>query len=131
MAESAGTGHIFLSAYVLLGISMCLNAFANFLIKLSVQGREFSLRLEHLPETVKALALNPLLWAGVVFFGVALAGYSLALSRLNLSTAYPVMAGGGFLLVFVLSALYLRETITAAHLGGAALILAGMWILLR
>jgi small multidrug resistance pump len=62
---------------------------------------------------------------------VALVGYSIVLSRLNLSTAYPVMAGGGFLLVFVLSALYLREAVTMSQFGGALCIVLGMWLLLR
>lgn len=125
-AQSAG-----LAAYLLLAGSMLLNALANFLIKLAVRGQQFQLDLAHLGETLRHLAINPVLWGGVATFGLALVGYSIVLSRLNLSTAYPVMAGGGFLLVFVLSALYLRETITISQIGGTICIVLGMWLLLR
>jgi multidrug transporter EmrE-like cation transporter len=128
IAAAQGTG---LAAYLLLAISMLLNALANFVIKLAVRGQQFQLDLAHLGETLKHLATNPVLWGGVACFGLALVGYSMVLSRLNLSTAYPVMAGGGFLLVFVLSALYLREAVTLAQFGGALCIVLGMWLLLR
>jgi multidrug transporter EmrE-like cation transporter len=120
-----------LAAYLLLAACMLLNALANFVIKLAVRGQQFQLDLAHLGETLKHLATNPVLWGGVACFGVALVGYSIVLSRLNLSTAYPVMAGGGFLLVFVLSALYLREAVTMSQFGGALCIVLGMWLLLR
>lgn len=125
--EATGAG----KTYILLAFSLCLNALANFTIKLAVQGRGLEIDRAHLAETLRGLALNSLLWGGVVLFGLALVGYSLVLSRMNLSTAYPVMAGGGFLLVFVLSALYLREAITPVHVAGAFCILLGIWLLLR
>jgi multidrug transporter EmrE-like cation transporter len=120
-----------LAAYLLLAVCMLLNALANFLIKLAVRGQQFQLDLAHLGEILKHLVTNPVLWSGAACFGLALVGYSIVLSRLNLSTAYPVMAGGGFLLVFVLSALYLREAVTLFQFGGALCIVLGMWLLLR
>ncbi len=131
MANTLGTGQALLPTYIVLAASLCLNALANFTIKLAVQGRTLRLDPAHLAETLKGMALNPLLWGGVILFGLALVGYSVVLSRMNLSTAYPVMAGGGFLLVFLLSAFYLKEAITPAHLGGALCIVFGMWLLLR
>lgn len=131
MAEPVGLEQSLLPTYFLLAASMCLNALANFLIKLAMRGRVLRLDPAHLPETLQSLAINPVLWGGAAVFGLALIGYSIVLSRLNLSTAYPVMAGGGFLLVFMLSALYLREKVTLVHLGGAFLIVLGMWLLLR
>lgn len=129
--ETAGAGQAALTTYLLLGASMFLNAMANFVIKLAMRGQALQIDRSHLAELLKSLALNPLLWGGVALFGLALVGYSLALSRLNLSTAYPVMAGGGFLLVFLLSALCLKEAVTVTHLAGACCIIFGMWLLLR
>jgi len=130
LAEAAGTGQA-LATYAVLVVSMCFNALANFLIKLAMGGEKLEIGLAHIAETLKALAVNPVLWGGLVFFGLAFVGYAVVLSRLNLSTAYPVMAGGGFLLVFLLSALYLKEAITIPHLGGALCIILGMWLLLK
>ncbi len=131
LPEATGAAQALFPVYLLLAGSMGLNAFANFLIKLAVRGRELHLDPARIAATLKSLALNPFFWGGVVLFALALVGYSVVLSRLNLSTAYPVMAGGGFLLVYLLSALYLREALTLAHLGGALLIVLGIWLLLR
>jgi len=68
---------------------------------------------------------------GVALFGLALAAYSVVLSKINLSVAYPIMTGAGFLLVFLVSGLYFRENITAIHMLGSTLILAGVWVLAR
>jgi multidrug transporter EmrE-like cation transporter len=129
--ETTGAGQAALTTYLLLAASMLLNALANFTIKLAVRGEELDLAPAHLGATLKTLAADPVLWCGLALFGLAFVGYTLVLSRLNLSTAYPAMAGGGFLLVFFLSALYLKEAVTGAHLGGAFLIILGMWLLLR
>jgi multidrug transporter EmrE-like cation transporter len=110
---------------------MCLNALANLVIKIAVRGRNLMLSPAGFPETLKFLVGNPLIWTGVILFALALFGYSIVLSRVNLSVAYPVMTGGGFLIVFVLSALYLREVLTVSHVGGALLILMGIWLLLK
>ncbi len=116
---------------LLLVTSMCLNALANLVIKIAVRGRNLMLSPAGFPETLKFLVGNPLIWTGVILFALALFGYSIVLSRVNLSVAYPVMTGGGFLIVFVLSALYLREVLTVSHVGGALLILMGIWLLLK
>ncbi|MGB9792582.1 MAG: hypothetical protein ACPLTR_08415 [Thermacetogeniaceae bacterium] len=129
--EPSGAGQPALSTYILLAVSLFLNALANFTIKLAVQGRQLLPDRSQPLEALKGLALNPILWLGVLLFGLALLGYSAVLSRMNLSTAYPVMAGGGFLLVFVLSALFLREAITPLQLAGALCIILGIWLLLR
>lgn len=84
-----------------------------------------------LPGAFAQALKNPFLIAGVVLFGLALAAYSVVLSRINLSVAYPIMTGAGFLLVFLVSGLYFKEGITAAHILGAVLILAGVWVLAR
>lgn len=64
--------------------------------------------------------------AGLVAFGLALGGYSLALKRFDLSLGYPVMTGGGLILVTLASALLFKEPITALRLTGMAVILAGV-----
>lgn len=129
--EPSGTGQPALSTYILLAVSLFLNALANFTIKLAVQGRQLLPDGAQPLESLKGLIINPLLWIGVLLFGLALLGYSAVLGRMSLSTAYPVMAGGGFLLVFVLSAFFLKEAITPLKLAGAFCIILGIWLLLR
>lgn len=101
------------------------------MIKIAVRGRNLVLTPAGFPETVKFLVGNPLIWTGIILFALALFGYSIVLSRVNLSVAYPVMTGGGFFIVFVLSAFCLREVLTVTHIGGALLIILGIWLLLK
>ncbi len=129
--ESGGAGQAAFSTYILLAVSLFLNALANFTIKLAVQGRQLLPDGAQPLKAVKGLVWNPTLWLGVLLFGLALLGYSAVLSRMSLSTAYPVMAGGGFLLVFLLSAIFLKEAITPLQLAGALCIILGIWLLLR
>jgi multidrug transporter EmrE-like cation transporter len=53
--------------------------------------------------------------------------YLLALQRLDLSRAYPVMSLS-FVLVLLFSAALFSESITTAKVAGIVLILAGLWI---
>lgn len=74
---------------------------------------------------------NPFLISGVILFGIALAAYSVVLSKVNLSIAYPIMTSVGFLIVFLFSGLVFKEHISVMHMFGAVLILSGVWILAR
>jgi multidrug transporter EmrE-like cation transporter len=112
-------------------MAIVFNASANIMIKAAMRKSPVIPEQGALAQAFLLAAKNPLLIAGVALFVLALAAYSVVLSRVNLSIAYPVMTGAGFLLVFLVSALYFRESITAVHILGAAMILAGLWILAR
>ena len=107
--------------------ALLLNAAANILMKAGAmdlsRGTPGPLWLR--------LATNGPLIAGVAGFGFALFFYSLALQRLDLSVCYPVMTGGGLLVVTVASALRYRETLGADKIVGIVLILIGTSIFFR
>lgn len=114
-------------ALFLIAAVVC-NASANILIKIG------SSRLntdEGIRKTVAGAVSQPALWAGVVLFGMALGAYSLVLTRLNLSVAYPVMISTGLIIVVVVSALFLNEKITLVQTAGFLCILAGVWLVAR
>ncbi|MCL6611478.1 MAG: hypothetical protein K6T66_08065 [Peptococcaceae bacterium] len=117
--------------YLVLLLAIVFNSGANIMIKAAMRKSPIIPEQGAVLQAFAQAAKNPFLIGGVVLFGLALAAYSVVLSRINLSVAYPVMTGAGFLLVFLFSGLYFREGITAAHILGSALILAGVWILAR
>jgi multidrug transporter EmrE-like cation transporter len=80
-------------------------------------------RLEYLA----GLAANP--WMVSVFVSVLAAAvtWGAALTRFELSVAYPFMSLS-FVLVLLLSALLFNESVTAAKVVGVALIVAGLVI---
>lgn len=108
--------------YVFLIVALTLNATANLLLKVGAD-RLASRGSSSLLEGVLG---NWQLLGGLVMFALNVVFYVSALARLNLSLAYPVMMGGGLLIVATLSVLYLREPLTLAHATGILLLLVGL-----
>jgi multidrug transporter EmrE-like cation transporter len=74
---------------------------------------------------------QPVFWAGLISFGLALAAYSLVLTRLNLSIAYPIMVSMGLVIVVLISGFYLNESISVMQILGFSLIVTGVWLVAR
>ena len=115
--------------WAVLGAALTLNAAANVLVKAAMRGRELSLA-EPVALLSRVLS-NGLFWGGVACFAAALLLYSVALSRMDLSVAYPVMTGVGFAIVVTASGLLFREPITGLKLAGYALVFLGVFLLAR
>ena len=115
-------------AVITLVLAICLNAGANILIKVGM------LKIGEtngVGEMIKKALTQPAMWFGVISFGLALAAYSMVLSRLNLSVAYPIMVSMGLIIVVLVSGLVLKEVITPLQIAGFALIIAGVWMVAR
>jgi len=108
-------------------ISVTLAAVAQIMLKSGVDratdayGGELHLGTEGL----KALAASPLVWAGLVLFGVSAVAWLFALSRASLSFAYP-FAALGYVLIVAFSALVLHETVPPLRWLGVAFIVIGI-----
>ncbi len=112
-------------ATLVLLAAVSLNALGNVLIK---YGMNKAGALELSLKSLILIFTNPGVVAGVTFYVLALAGYSYTLSRIDLSVAYPIMSGLSFLLVLMISALFLKESIQPIQLVGCAVILTGVWL---
>jgi len=113
--------------YLFLVLAMTLNAAANVMIKFGAA------RLGAFgdPGFVGRAVTNLPLIAGIGLFALNLVFYTAALSRLNLSLAYPVMMAGGVLIVVTLSVLFLREALSLTQMAGLLLLVVGLVLLLR
>lgn len=114
--------------YFFLIIALVFNATANILMKLAAR-RVPSLDGQSLFQKALSLATNWQLVLGLVLFASNILFYLLALKRINLSIAYPIMTSGGFLIISVFSVYYLHEALTALQIAGIALIAAGIALL--
>ncbi len=110
-----------MTGYLFLAFAFILNSLGTIAVKVhSVKGFETKGNVFHL------------VWGNIFFlsalalFGLNLVAYSLALSRLPLSIAYPVMTVASFLIVNAFSFFYFREQITAMQVVGYVLILTGI-----
>ncbi|TZF91189.1 EamA family transporter [Cognatilysobacter lacus] len=74
------------------------------------------------------LLLNPWVLSGLGAAFAASLSWMLALSKLSLSSAYPLTASS-FVLVLAFSAIVLGEPLTAAKLLGTALVVTGIIVL--
>ena len=117
-----------MNIYIILALAITLNALANIFMKVAMRDQESTTGI--LPMVTQALT-NPVLFLGIVSFGLALVAYCYVLSKVNLSIAYPLMTSLGFLIVILVSWLYLGETITKIQIVGFSLIIAGVWMVAR
>ena len=93
-------------------------------------GRELSFKAasdeaEGQPAYLAALALQPVLWLGIIFWFVEMVAWVLVLETTPLSLAFPIMtltyAG-----VPLAGTLILKERLTPLQIAGAALVAAGV-----
>jgi multidrug transporter EmrE-like cation transporter len=108
--------------YLFLTLALLFNATANILLKVGAT------RLGPLdePGLVSRVAGDLYLLAGVVLFALNVILYTVALTRLDLSVAYPIMVAGGIVIVVSVSALFLRESVTMAQSVGLVLLVLGI-----
>ena len=115
-------------AYVYLAAALTLNALANVLIK-------YSMSRGTRPLVGIGGPLAPFLsWSyllGILCFATNLACYSLALRKLKLSLAYPLMVSLGYLVILAFSWFWFGERLTFLQYVGIVLILAGVWFVVR
>jgi multidrug transporter EmrE-like cation transporter len=111
----------------ILALAILFNATANVLIKVGMSRINGS----GVASILFAALSQPVFWAGLILFGLALAAYSLALTRLNLSIAYPIMVSMGLVIVVLVSGFYLNESISIIQILGFALIITGVWLVAR
>ncbi|MDI3257119.1 MAG: SMR family transporter [Kyrpidia sp.] len=81
--------------------------------------------------TLLSAVLNVYLIAGIVSFVLALGAYTFALTRFELSVAYPMMTSLGLVLVAVASFVFFGEPFTWVKTVGTVLILFGVLLVAR
>jgi multidrug transporter EmrE-like cation transporter len=108
--------------YLFLALALVLNATANILLKIGAA------RLGGLdePNLVGRFITNYHLLAGLSLFALNVVFYILALTRLNLSVAYPIMMAGGVVIIVAVSVLLLHEALTIRQAFGLFLLITGI-----
>ncbi|MFD0676204.1 MULTISPECIES: cation/cationic drug transporter [unclassified Paenibacillus] len=101
--------------YFFIFISILLGAFAQILMKIGT-GKA---------ETMIKIFLNPYVMSGLVLYGLSAITWIFAISKVQLSFAYP-MVSLGYVLVFVLSYFVFKEPIGILRCAGLLTIVAGV-----
>ena len=73
--------------------------------------------------------VNPLIALAIASYGLAFVFYSLALARLPLNVAHPIMTAGAIVVVGLSSFSFFKESISTSVLLGYAMLLGGIMLL--
>lgn len=110
-----------MNGYLFLALAFILNSLGTIAVKIhSVRGFQAKGNLFQIAFG------NIYFFTALALFGLNLVAYSLALGRLPLSVAYPIMTVASFIIVNTFSFFYFRESITAMQVVGYVLILTGI-----
>jgi Membrane transporters of cations and cationic drugs len=77
------------------------------------------------------LVLNPLLIIGVFSYVLSLVFYIFVLQKVNLNIAYPIVVACTAILVNIASQFMLHESITWIQIVGYAVIIVGIYLIVR
>jgi multidrug transporter EmrE-like cation transporter len=118
-------------AFVLVITGVLLNAAAQFALKASVRDLgAIALSLSGAVPTTLWLAAEPWLWLGLGCYAVSVVVWILALSRVEVSIAYPMLSIG-----YVVNALaawaWLGESMNLTKMAGIGIIILGVFVLAR
>lgn len=107
--------------YILLTISIVLNVTAQVFLKLN--GRT--------PVSFPGMLWQPFFWLALLTYGASFIAYSIVLSKLELSRVYPIASLSLIVMVLIISALFLGESLTTLKVVGAALSVISIFLLLK
>jgi multidrug transporter EmrE-like cation transporter len=109
-----------------------LNAAAQLLLKVATRPlAHFSdFGMQTMRDSVASLVTSLPFWAGMLCYGASVCVWLAALSKAPVSTAYPMLSLG-YIVVAVVSVLWLGETLSPAKVLGIALICAGVVLVSR
>jgi small multidrug resistance pump len=113
---------------IVLICAIVFNAGANILLKLGMKDAG-SLGKLGILKMIEIAITNIWVWLGLASFGIAFILYSIVLSRMKLSVAYPIMTSCGFVIVVIAAMFLFAEQLSLAKIGGIALIAAGIWVI--
>lgn len=126
-ALSAGRHGSTLATFGILVVSVGLAVVAQFTLKAGMNhvGRIGGGDLATPLEAAARVAREPLIWTGLILYGVSAMFWLVVLSRVPLSVAYPFV-GMSYLFVVAFSRLILHEQIPALRWAGVVVVAVGI-----
>ena len=113
-------------AWAFVAVTLLGTVAGQLLLKFALeQGEEMPATITEIAHFVFRSLLNPLVLLSLALAFVAALAWIAALSRLDISQAYPFMALA-FMLVTVLSAIFLGESVSALRWGGSIVVVLGL-----
>lgn len=119
------------AAFALVMTGVLLNAIAQLALKASVSDTGIiSLDMQSLMTSAGSLATNVWLWLGLICYAVSVVVWILALSRVDVSIAYPMLSIGYIVNAIAASQLF-NEPMGLGKVVGIGIIILGVYVLAR
>ena len=119
------------TAFGLIIFGVLLNAVAQLALKASVTDiGAIELSMNSALPTAMRLLSEPWLWVGLTCYGISVVVWILALSRVDVSIAYPMLSIGYVVNAFAAWQLF-GEALSAGRMLGIGVIIFGVFILAR
>ncbi len=120
-----------LSVFALILAGVLLNAVAQLALKASVNDMgAIHMSMGNIMPVTLRLASEPWLWVGLFCYGISVIIWILALSRVDVSIAYPMLSIGYVVNAFAAWALF-GEMLSAGRVAGIGIIIIGVYVLAR
>lgn len=130
MTESIGQGMTW-GAFSLVMTGVLLNAVAQLALKASVsETGVINLDIQSLFTTAGSLVANLWLWLGLICYAVSVLVWLLALSRVDVSIAYPMLSVGYVVNAIAAWQLF-GEPMNLGKVVGIGIIIVGVYVLAR
>lgn len=118
-------------SFALILTGVVLNAMAQLFLKAGTNAvGHFEFTAENAIPVGMKLAFQPFIVGGMVCYAVSLVVWIMALSRVPVSLAYPMLSIG-YVINAVIAWMWFGEALTAAKIGGIGLIIAGVYLVAR
>ena len=115
--------------FLIVLVAVCFSVVGELLLKAGMNEIGV-LSLQNFLPTMGRILSHPRILLGFASIGVGAVFWLAALSRVNLSWAYPMLSMG-YILVLILSAAFLREEVSAVRWLGAVVVTLGVFLISR
>jgi len=130
MTESFGQSMTW-AAFALVMTGVLLNAVAQLALKASVSDTGIiNLDMQSLIASAGSLVANLWLWVGLACYAISVVVWILALSRVDVSIAYPMLSVGYIVNAIAASQLF-NEPMGIGKIAGIGIIMLGVYVLAR
>jgi multidrug transporter EmrE-like cation transporter len=119
-----------LSFALVLG-GVLLNAAAQLLLKAGASGlSNVALTLANAPLIAQRIIFSPPIWGGLVCYGISVVLWIVALTRVDVSVAYPMLSIG-YVVTAVAAWWLFGEQLSVTRLCGIGAVIVGVWLIVR
>jgi multidrug transporter EmrE-like cation transporter len=111
---------------ILLGVGIFFNVIAQLLLKHAMTGYDLLKGQKGIFLRLLDIFSIPFLWVSLFCYGIGFLLYSISLSKLELSKAYPLASVGAIIIISTISIFLFKEDISVIKIVGLILCIIGI-----